>query len=138
LEENVKEGSDFTAGFLDESVGIFHFRHMLNYNILLSPSDIVPLNYSYKKMREILRRMPSYRGEVPTNHPIFPEGSAAVCGEALGPVDLDAPDIIYTTEDDQAIDKFIRDTGMSNMARHLLRQNTKSISNSTNDLALGM
>jgi alcohol oxidase len=80
-----------------------------------SPSDIVPLNFGYKKMREIFRRMPSYRGEVPIGHPCFPEGSAAVCGETTGPVDLNVPDIIYTAEDDEAIDRYHRDRGMSHL-----------------------
>ncbi|KAG2111065.1 GMC oxidoreductase-domain-containing protein [Suillus cothurnatus] len=91
LDENGQEGIDFNAGFLDD------------------PSDIVPLNFGYKKIREIFRRMPSYRGEVPISHPCFPEGSAAVCGETTGPVDLDAPDLIYTAEDDEAIDRYNRD-----------------------------
>ncbi|OAX40839.1 alcohol oxidase [Rhizopogon vinicolor AM-OR11-026] len=72
LEENGKEGIDFTPGYLDD------------------PSDIVPLNFGYKKMRELYRRMPSYRGEIPASHPM----------------DLNAPDIIYTPEDDAAIEKF--------------------------------
>jgi alcohol oxidase len=63
-------------------------------------------------MREILRRMPSYRGEVSAGHPRFPEGSAAVCGEAIGPVDLNASDLIYTAEDDEAIDQYHRDRRM--------------------------
>ncbi|KAG2128374.1 GMC oxidoreductase-domain-containing protein [Suillus bovinus] len=91
LGENGKQVLDFTAGFLDD------------------PSDIVPLNFGYKKTREISRRMPSYRGEVPSGHPCFPEGSAAACSETSGPVNLNAPDIIYTTEDDEAIEKFHRD-----------------------------
>lgn len=91
LGKNGKEVVDFNTGFLDD------------------PSDIIPLNFGYKKLREIFRRMPSYRGEVPAGHPCFPEGSAAVCGETCGPVDLNAPDLIYTAEDDEAIDKFHRD-----------------------------
>ncbi|KAG1859672.1 GMC oxidoreductase-domain-containing protein [Suillus subluteus] len=91
LGENGKEDINFTTGYLDD------------------PSDIVPLNFGYKKLREICRRMPSYRGEVATLHPPFPEGSAAVCREATGPADLNAPDIIYTAEDDEAIDRFHRD-----------------------------
>ncbi|KAG2130378.1 GMC oxidoreductase-domain-containing protein [Suillus clintonianus] len=91
LGENGKEELDFTTGYLDD------------------PSDIVPLNIGYKRVREICRRMPSYRGEVSTRHPRFPEGSAAVCREATGPVDLNAPDIIYTAEDDEAIEQFHRD-----------------------------
>ncbi|KAG1724258.1 GMC oxidoreductase-domain-containing protein [Suillus lakei] len=90
--ENGKEGMDFTTGFLDD------------------PSDIVPLDFAYKKTREIFRRMSSYRGEVTAGHPDFPEGSAAACREASGPVDLNAPDIIYTAEDDEAINQFHRDT----------------------------
>ncbi|KAG1825239.1 GMC oxidoreductase-domain-containing protein [Suillus variegatus] len=86
-----KEEMDFTTGFLDD------------------PSDIVPLDFGYKKTRELLRRMASYRGEVAAGHPDFPEGSAAACREASGPVDLNAPDIVYTTEDDEAIDRFHRD-----------------------------
>ncbi|KAG2113899.1 GMC oxidoreductase-domain-containing protein [Suillus discolor] len=81
----------FTTGFLDD------------------PSDIVPLNFGYKKTRELLRRMASYRGEFAAGHPDFPEGSAAACREASGPVDLNAPDIVYTAEDDEAIDRFLRD-----------------------------
>ncbi|KAG2137938.1 GMC oxidoreductase-domain-containing protein [Suillus clintonianus] len=92
LEENGKEGIDFTTGFLDD------------------PSDIIPLNFGYKRLRELIRRMPSYRGEVSAGHPCFPEGSAAICGEASGPVDMHAPDIIYTAEDDEVIDKFHRAT----------------------------
>ena len=64
-------------------------------------------------MREICRRMTSYRGELPAGHPRFPEGSTAVCGEASGPVDLNAPDIAYTAEDDEAIEKFNRDYSKS-------------------------
>jgi alcohol oxidase len=88
-----------------------------------SPSDIIPLNFGYKKLREIFRRMPSYRGEVPAGHPCFPEGSDAVCGETCGPVDLNAPDIIiiYTAEDDEAIDKFHRDHGEPSLSSSVLR-----------------
>jgi alcohol oxidase len=88
-------------------------RHSCSSDNSLSPSDIIPLNFAYKKTREIFRRMPSYRGEASVRHPSFPEGSAAACGEASGPVDMNAPDIIYTAEDDEAIDKFHRDYGKS-------------------------
>ncbi|KAG2037032.1 GMC oxidoreductase-domain-containing protein [Suillus americanus] len=91
LTEDSKEGMDFTTGFLDD------------------PSDIVPLDFGYKKTREIFRRMASYRGEVTAGHPNFPGGSAAACREASGPVDLNAPDIVYTAEDDEAINRFHRD-----------------------------
>lgn len=97
-------------------------QNLRDCNIPLSPSDIIPLNFGYKKLREIFRRMPSYRGEVPAGHPCFPEGSAAVCGETCGPVDLNAPDIIYTAEDDEAIDKFHRDYGTPSLSSSILRE----------------
>jgi len=71
------------------------------------------MNFAYKKMREIIRRLPSYRGEVPDRHPHFPEASAATCKETSGPVDLNAPDIVYSAEDDEAIDKYHRDNSES-------------------------
>ncbi|KAG2113891.1 GMC oxidoreductase-domain-containing protein [Suillus discolor] len=89
--EDGKERMDFNTGILDD------------------PSDIVLLNFGYKKTREIFRRMASYRGEVAAGHPDFPQGSAAACREASRPVDLDAPDIVYTAEDDEVIDRFLRD-----------------------------
>ncbi|KAG2755335.1 GMC oxidoreductase [Suillus brevipes Sb2] len=89
--ENGEEGIDFNTGFLDD------------------PSDIIPLDFSYKKMREIFRRMDSYRGEFTAGHPDFPEGSAAACRAASGPVDLNAPDLVYTAEDDEAISQYHRE-----------------------------
>jgi alcohol oxidase len=80
-----------------------------DYDTPHSPSDIVPLDFGYKKTREIFRRMASYRGEFAAEHPDFPEGSAAACREASGPVDLNVPDIVYTAEDDEAISRFHRD-----------------------------
>ncbi|KAG1717327.1 hypothetical protein EDB19DRAFT_1865428 [Suillus lakei] len=101
LDENGQEGIDFNTGYLDD------------------PSDITPLNFGYKKMREIYRRMPSYRGEVPAGYPCFPEGSAAVRGETTGPVDLNAPDLIYTAEDDEMIGRYHRDHSMSHPHRYV-------------------
>ncbi|KAG1861737.1 GMC oxidoreductase-domain-containing protein [Suillus subalutaceus] len=77
--ESGEEGMDFTTGFLDD------------------PSDIIPLDFGYK------RRVKSFDAWLPT------EGSAAACREASGPVDLNAPDIVYTAEDDEAISQFHRD-----------------------------
>jgi alcohol oxidase len=98
---------------MSERVHLSFEPHRSDHDNLPSPSDIVPLNFGYKKLREIYRRMPSYRGEVAAFHPRFPEGSAAACGEATGPVDLNAPDINYTAEDDEAIERFHRDNSMS-------------------------
>ncbi|KAG6329171.1 hypothetical protein ID866_9918 [Astraeus odoratus] len=76
---------------------------------LLDPSDLSLLIMLYKKSRELLRRMPCFRGEVPSLHPMFPEGSAAACKRTEGPVPINAPDIVYSPEDNKAIEKYTRD-----------------------------
>lgn len=71
------------------------------------------LRWAYKMARERCRRLSIYRGEHIPGHPVFPEGSAATCSDQVsGPVDVSAPDIVYTAEDDQAIDEYIKEHGM--------------------------
>ncbi|KAF8343468.1 GMC oxidoreductase-domain-containing protein, partial [Amanita rubescens] len=77
---------------------------------LESSADLAVMRWGYKKCREILRRMKSYRGEYSPVHPKFPAGSAAETKCSEGPVEIDSPDIIYSTEDDEAIDQFHRET----------------------------
>ena len=55
--------------------------------------------------------MKFYRGEVLPSHPRFPKGSAAEARSSAMPVGITAPDIIYTKEDDEAIDLFNREIG---------------------------
>lgn len=55
--------------------------------------------------------MPAYRGEVVAFHPKFPTGSAAAAKETDVPVPVDAPDIVYSNADDEAIVNFHRDMG---------------------------
>ena len=62
--------------------------------------------------------MPAYRGEVAACHPQFPAGSSAACKEIDVPVPIDAPDIVYSDADDEAIVKFHRDTGESSLSGH--------------------
>ncbi|KAG2054536.1 hypothetical protein BDR06DRAFT_406570 [Suillus hirtellus] len=45
--------------------------------------------------------------------PPLSEESAAVFREVVDPVDLNAPDMIYTAEDEKAIEDFHRDNSMS-------------------------
>ncbi|EGO26056.1 hypothetical protein SERLADRAFT_491425 [Serpula lacrymans var. lacrymans S7.9] len=85
---------------------------------LEDPRDIAAFRLAYKKVREIVRRIPLYRGEYQPRQPVFPEGSAAACKEVEGPVPIDAPDIVYTPEDDKAIEMFHRQ--MAGSARHSL------------------
>ncbi|KAJ7696926.1 GMC oxidoreductase-domain-containing protein [Mycena rosella] len=90
----------------------------VNSGILNSVEDLLVLRWAYKWARELARRMDGYRGEVVIDHPIFPEGSQAACGDAAGPVGIDAPDISYSKQDDEAIDAFHR--ANINMAWHAL------------------
>ena len=64
--------------------------------------------------------MKSFRGEIPGGHPKFASTPAvAVTGgtpsslilDAPGPVDIDTPAIMYTPEDDKAIDEYVKATG---------------------------
>ncbi|KAF5310605.1 hypothetical protein D9619_007763 [Psilocybe cf. subviscida] len=73
-------------------------------------SDLAILRWAYKRSREIMRRLPIYRGAVPQSHPPFPEGSKATATPETGPVEMNAPRIIYTAEDDAAIDDYHRRT----------------------------
>jgi choline dehydrogenase-like flavoprotein len=81
---------DFTTGFLSDPEGIDIKKHV----------------WAYKKQREVLRRMTTFRGEVPSGHPAFPPDSKAVCGDADGPV-TDDKEIEYSAEDDALIEDFL-------------------------------
>ncbi|PIL33968.1 hypothetical protein GSI_03676 [Ganoderma sinense ZZ0214-1] len=71
--------------------------------------DLAVLRYTWKLSREYGRRMTSYRGEFAPDFPIFPTGSAAaVSPDHNTSVSIDAPDIVYTEEDDKAIDDFLK------------------------------
>ncbi|KAF8328022.1 GMC oxidoreductase-domain-containing protein [Amanita rubescens] len=77
---------------------------------LESPEDLAVLRWCYKRGREIIRRMKSYRGDNALSHPEFPAGSVAEAKYSEGPVDIGCPDIAYSKEDDEAIDQFHRET----------------------------
>ncbi|KAG8707907.1 hypothetical protein FRC09_001551 [Ceratobasidium sp. 395] len=53
--------------------------------------------------------MPSFRGECAALHPKFSEGSAAACVSLDGPPPSEIEDIVYTPEDNAAIETFVRD-----------------------------
>ena len=90
-------------------------------------------------LRELARRMPTYRGEVAACHPRFPAGSSAACKETDVPVPIDAPDIAYSEADDEAIENFHRDNGVSFLSDHTLLNIFLSFRDgcSNCDLALG-
>lgn len=71
--------------------------------------DIKKHTWMYKKQREIVRRMDTYRGEVGAAHPPFSAGSKAACIELdNGPL-TDVQDIEYTAEDDAILEQWLRE-----------------------------
>ncbi|TBU37889.1 alcohol oxidase-like protein [Dichomitus squalens] len=77
--------------------------------VLSRKEDLAVMRYAWKLAREYGRRMSSYRGEYAPDHPTFPQDSeAAVSQDHNTPVAIDAPDIVYTKEDDEAIDDFLK------------------------------
>ncbi|KZW01403.1 alcohol oxidase [Exidia glandulosa HHB12029] len=75
-------------------------------------ADVATCKWLYKLGREQARRMPSYRGEYAAMHPSFPPGGEAACKAGpryrVGPVAMDAPDIVYSSEDEKALEEWIR------------------------------
>ncbi|RDL34680.1 Uncharacterized protein BP5553_07808 [Venustampulla echinocandica] len=69
--------------------------------------DIKKSIWSYKKQREILRRMDVYRGEYAPGHPPFSAGSDAACKEFDTPL-KNVQDIVYTPEDDAILEQWVR------------------------------
>ncbi|ESK91954.1 alcohol oxidase-like protein [Moniliophthora roreri MCA 2997] len=109
----------FCMGYYTEypkAIGHVHVRSgtdpyaPLDFNprYLEHDADVAVLRWGYKRSREFARRVKSYRGEHAPEHPKFPEGSAAAASVASGPVDINAPDIVYTAEDDKAVDDYSR------------------------------
>ncbi|KAF7534321.1 hypothetical protein G7054_g6306 [Neopestalotiopsis clavispora] len=76
--------------------------------------DLEMMKWTYKKHREIVRRMSLFRGELPAGHPPFsPESKAALCGvdkpEGLdGPLPADIADIEYSAEDDAVLEAWLK------------------------------
>jgi alcohol oxidase len=72
--------------------------------------DLKKHRWTYKKQRELVRRMGVFRGEYQGFHPAFTaESKAAISEEKLeGPL-MDIKDIEYSAEDDAVIDKFSRE-----------------------------
>ncbi|KDQ24410.1 hypothetical protein PLEOSDRAFT_1067243 [Pleurotus ostreatus PC15] len=101
-----------------ESIGRLHitsgddWRQPLYFEpgYLTESADLDILRWAYKRSREVARRMPLYRGEVQQGHPTFSPNSEAACVSRDGPVPVDAPDIAYTAEDNEAIHDFLRNT----------------------------
>lgn len=64
--------------------------------------------WAYKKQREVVRRMSTYRGEYAPGHPPFSNSSDAALKTYTSPLPEDVKDIIYTKEDDAVLELWIR------------------------------
>ena len=116
--DDVTADPDFNSGLYSRYVATAFsiykllFRARLLKRSICRKEDLATMRYAYKRVREHGRRMSSYQGEIVANHPAFAEGSAArvsaAAGSDLRPAAIDAPDIIYTASDDQAIDDHLR------------------------------
>lgn len=89
----LEDALDFETGFFDDRGGVDVKKHV----------------WAYKKQREIMRRMPCYRGEVVACHPPFAAGSKAALVSIDEPLPADVPDIEYTPEDDAVLEKWLRE-----------------------------
>ncbi|KAJ6477262.1 alcohol oxidase-like protein [Mycena vulgaris] len=60
-----------------------------------------------QKCRELTRRLPAFRGALGPAHPQFSQDTPAALSD-VGPIPLEAPKIVYSAEDDKAIDTNVR------------------------------
>lgn len=70
--------------------------------------DLAMAKWLYKKQREIVRRLPLYRGEVAMLHPPFDASSDAAAKKRDGPLPADVADIVYTEADEEVLNAWVR------------------------------
>lgn len=89
---SVDDPVNFDTGFLADPKGLDIKKHV----------------WAYKKQRELMRRMPCYRGEVPNWHPPFSESSAAASRTHETQLADDVENIKYTEDDDKVLEEYVR------------------------------
>lgn len=121
---SIDDPVDFETGFfanegqVDVKMHIWMYGFS-NHNDTLHPFLVHFLTVCrYKKQREIIRRMPMYRGEIAKCHPPFANDSDAALVVLQEPLPLDTPDIKYSPDDDVVLEKWVR--GNVNTAWHPL------------------
>jgi len=80
--------------------------------VIDSDADLVLLRWGYKKSRELARRLKYYAGDVVVGHPNFKPSSKAATSQSNTPTALTASEIVYSKEDDDAIDEYHRRTSL--------------------------
>lgn len=88
----IDDGVNFTTGFFADADNVDIKKHV----------------WAYKKQREIMRRMKTYRGEVASTHPPFNSKSAAAPVTLKAPLPDNVADIKYTPEDDKILETYLR------------------------------
>lgn len=83
---------DFETGLLSDKDGI----------------DLKMLVWTYKRQREVARRMPCYRGEIAPYHPPFDSASPAAIVSIEEPLSLPIDDIVYSAADEAVLEEWIR------------------------------
>jgi len=115
----VPNGKYFGVGAFVNHPALLGSTHITSGEDPAAPHDFYPGDledeadmelhvFAYKRCREFARRMPCFRGEHPNQKPDFAEGSAAALTNVTSPVAVDASDIRYTKEDDDAIRDYVR------------------------------
>ncbi|KAH7313234.1 putative methanol oxidase [Rhizoctonia solani] len=129
----------FSRGSIHITSGDPYADPVFDSGFLNHEADVAPIRWSYKKVREVARRMDAYRGELTSLHPHFHPDSPAACEDVdlqtakeympagqltvgihmgswskprkpLAPGERRiAEEIKYTKEDDEAIDNWVRD-----------------------------
>ncbi|KAH9046729.1 alcohol oxidase-like protein [Lactarius hengduanensis] len=109
--DDVSAPADFVPGYLESSV-TFPPRLPISHSHTLSFVDQDGGRAALDVGVQVHARdrpPPHFRGEPPVLHPEFaPGGPAAVVAHAEGPVSFDAPRIVYSEEDDRALEAFAR------------------------------
>lgn len=102
---------DFDCGYLTQFVSLT-IQFVSTLNVASSNFDLIAARWAYKRSREYMRRMACYRGDHAADHPKFAVDSPAAPVGVASPVPARAPDLVYSEEDDKAIDAWHRKTGM--------------------------
>ncbi|GAA95024.1 uncharacterized protein L969DRAFT_95999 [Mixia osmundae IAM 14324] len=119
---DLASGKYLTAGLVmlhPQSSGSIHIRStdpavpaVFDAGYLSCEQDMEVAIWAYKKSREIMRRLPAYRGEAAAFHPRFPDHSTARCMslDVDGPAQKAEGMLEYSSEDDDIIAEWVRAT----------------------------
>ncbi|KAF5360054.1 hypothetical protein D9758_007605 [Tetrapyrgos nigripes] len=114
-------GKYFSTGYYlayPASVGHVHIKSTdidtppdFDTGFLNHPADLAPLIWGYKRIRELARRVPAYRGFLSQDQPHFSETSKHKTLDGINSdsaVPVDTPDFVYSFEDNEAIKSFVQ------------------------------